>query len=84
LATKPDGGKMSDITLSEAINVIEEYGIDPDGYVQDNYAAFFIGDNEPSDNTLETSQYFNKCLKIVCDYAIKCRNIPGSTFTEMF
>jgi hypothetical protein len=51
------------ITLEEAEKVISDYPIEDD-FVQKHYQQF-LTNGEHNDNTIETSNYWNKCKKIV-------------------
>ena len=61
---------MKGISIEEAVGVIKEWGVDCDNFVAMKYCQSMHG-GEPSDNSIELSEYFLECLKIVCDLGIK-------------
>lgn len=63
-----------EISVDEAIGVIKEWGVDCDNFVAHNYRQFLIG-GEPTDNSIDLSEYFSKCLKTVCDLGINYHNV---------
>ena len=61
------------ISIGEAIYIIKEWGVDCDNYVAQNYKQYLVG-GEPTDNSIQLSEYFLKCLKTACDLGIKAYN----------
>jgi len=62
------------VSIEEAISVIGEWGVDCDNFVACNHRQFLVG-GDPTDNSIELSEYFLKCLKLVCDLGIKTHNM---------
>ena len=60
-----------EIKISEAVNVIEEWGIDCDNFVANMVNYYSINGGDPDDNSIELGEYFLSCLKTVCDLGIK-------------
>lgn len=68
--------KMKEITFEEAKKVIEEWGVDTDNYSAVNLKHFMNG-GEPDDNSIETHNYHQKCLKIVVNAGLKANPLDA-------
>lgn len=64
-----------DISIKEAIKVITEYGINEDDFIAIN-VRYSISNGDPDDNSIELSEYFEECLKIVVDLGLKSPQTP--------
>jgi hypothetical protein len=64
---------IKEIPVKEAIKIINEWGVNCDDFVAHNYRQFLV-DGDPTDNSIDLSEYFLKCLEIVCGLGIKSHN----------
>jgi len=63
------------ISTEEAVNIIKEWGVDCDNFVAMNCKQSMVS-GDPNDNSIELSEYFSECLKIVCSLGIKASSLP--------
>ena len=61
---------MKEVSIEEAVKTINEWGVDCDNFVAHNYRQSLVS-GEPTDDSVELSEYFLNCLKVVCDLGIK-------------
>lgn len=64
------GKNVCEKSLMEAVEVIKEWGVDCDNFVAMNFKNRMVG-GDVDDNSMELSEYFQDCLKIVTDFGIK-------------
>lgn len=57
--------------LKEAYEVIDEWGLNEDDFIAQNFTQFMSGDNFPDDNSIELSHIYRGYLKIIVDFGLK-------------
>jgi hypothetical protein len=57
--------------LKEAYEVIDEWGLNEDDFIAQNFKQFMSGDSFPDDNSIELSNLYRGYLKIIVDFGLK-------------